>query len=269
MCKQIKAELFKLRKSIYYKAIVLGTTLYALMDVYAYITGSYHSSNGLKELFHSFLFWQRCLLLCGILAGVFIGGDFDNRMLHSQIAVGNGRRNIFLAKAFVYWIACIVIAMVYQSVGIIGMTYLSGFGTKITFYEFILLIRTETVYLIIFSGFISVCILTAFVFKALFTVTATEIVWIIFGSAIFQNLANLNTTINYFYNYSIFGSMTAFTLPLYVYEGGIRSLESVPVEEIFEILAVQRYTKFVLISFATVLVTMTISYYVFKRTELK
>ena len=269
MCKLIKAELFKLRKSIYYKAIVLGTILYALMDIYAYFTGLYHPSNGLKELFHSFLFWQRCLLLCGILAGVFIGGDFDNRMLHSQIAVGNGRRKNFVAKASVYWIACIGIVFVYQSVDIIGMTCLFGFGIEITFYEFMLLIRTEIVYLIIFSGFISVCILTAFVFKALFTVTATEIVWIMFGSAIFQSLANLNTIINYIYNHSIFGSMTAFTLPLYAYEGGMRSLESVPVEEIFEILAVQRYTKFVLISLVTVLATMTISYFVFKKTELK
>lgn len=269
MCKLMKAEFFKLWKSIYYKAIVLGTILYALMDIYAYFTGLYHPSNGVKELFHSFLFWQRCLLLCGILAGVFIGGDFDNRILHSQMAVGNGRRNIFFAKAFVYWIACIVIAMVYQSIDIIGMTCLFGFGSKITFYGFILLMRTEIVYLIIFSGFISVCILTAFAFKALFTVTAAEIVWIMFGSAIFQNLANLNTIINYIYNYSIFGSMTAFTLPLYAHEGGIRSMESVPVEEIFEILAVQVYIKPVLISLVTVLTTLAISYRIFRMTELK
>ena len=269
MCKLIKSELFKLRKSIYYKAIVLGTILYALMDVYACFTGLYHPSNGVKELFHSFLFWQRCLLLCGILAGVFVGGDFDNLILHSQIAVGNGRRNIFLAKAFVYWIACISIALVYQSVDVVGMTCLFGFGIRPTFFEFILLMRTEMVYLIIFSGFISVCILTAFAFKALFTVTATEIVWIMFGSVIFQNLSNLNTITNHIYNCSIFGGMTEFTLPLYAYEGGIRSLESVPVKEIFEILAGQQYTKFVLISLVTVLVTTTISYYVFKKTELK
>lgn len=269
MCKLIKAELFKLRKSICYKAIVLGTILYALMDIYAYFTGLYHPSNGMKELFHSFLFWQRCLLLCGILAGAFIGGDFDNRMLHSQIAVGNSRRNIFLAKTFVYWIACIGIALAYQSVAIIGMTCLSGFGFGLTFYELILLIRTEIVYLIIFSGFISVCISTAFVFKTLFTVTAAEIVWIMFGSLIFQNLANLNSIVNFLYNHSIFGSMTAFTLPLYLYEGGIRSLESVPVEEIFEILAGQRYTKFMSISLVTILAATIISYYLFNKTELK
>lgn len=269
MCKLIKAELFKLGKSIYYKAIVFGTILYAAMDIYACFTGLYHPSNGVKEMFHSYLFWQRCLLLCGILAGVFIGGDFDNCMLHSQIAVGNSRRNVFLAKIFVYWISCISLALIYQSVDIIGMTCLCGFGLKITFYELMLLMRTEIVYLIIFSGFISVCILSAFVFKALFTVTATEIAWIMFGSVIFQNLASLNSIINHFYNHSIFGSMTALTLPLYVYEGGIRSLESVPVEEIFEILAVQRYAKFVLISLITVLLTLTISYYIFNRAELK
>lgn len=269
MCKLIKVELFKLWRSIYYKAIVLGTILYALMDIYVYFTGLYHPSIGVKELFHSFLLWQRCLLLCGILAGVFIGEDFDNRMLHSQIAVGNSRRKSFVAKAFVYWIACIAIAIVYQSVDIIGMTCLFGFGTKVTFYEFILLMRTEIVYLIIFSGFISVCILTAFIFKSLFAVTAAEIVWIMFGSTIFQNLANINTVTNQLYANSIFGIMTAFTLPLYAYGDGIRSLESVPVEEIFEILAAQRYTKFVLISFITGLLTLGISYHIFKRTELK
>lgn len=269
MCKLMKAELFKLRKSIFYKMVLIGTLLYALMDIYAYFTGLYHPSNGVKELFHSFLFWQRCLLMCGILAGVFIGGDFDNRMLHAQIAVGNGRRNIFLAKAFVYWIACIGIVLAYQSVDIIGMTCLFGFGLKVTFYRLMLLVRTEIVYLVIFSGFISACILAAFVFKALFAVTATEIAWIMFGSAIFQNMANLNSIINSFYNHSIFGAMTALTLPFYVSGDGIRSLESVSVEKIFEILAVQRYTRFVLVSFITVLSALTISYYIFRRTELK
>lgn len=269
MCRLIKAEFFKLVKSIYFKALLIGTILYALMDIYAYFTGLYHPSNGVKELFHSFMFWQRCLLLCGILAGVFVGGDFDNRILHSQIAVGNSRRNIFLAKAFAYWIACIFVTMVYQSVDIIGMTCLFGFGPKITFYEFMLLARIETVYLMIFSGFVSICILTAFVFKALFAVTAAEIVWIMFSSAIFQNLSNINTLANHLYTNSIFGSMTALTLPLYVSEDDIRSLESVPTEEIFQILSVQHYTKFVLISIITVLVTTTLSYSIFKKTELK
>ena len=59
MCKLIKAEFYKLWKSIYYKIIVLGTILYALMDIYTYFAGLYRPSNGVKELFHSFLFWQR------------------------------------------------------------------------------------------------------------------------------------------------------------------------------------------------------------------
>ena len=269
MCRLIKAEFFKLGKSNYFKALLIGTILYALMDIYSYFAGLYHPSNGVKELFHSFLFWQRCLLLCGILAGVFVGGDFDNRILHSQIAVGNSRRDIFLAKAFAYWIACIIVTMVYQSVDIIGMTCLFGFGTNITFYEFMLLARIEMVYLMIFSGFVSICILTAFVFKALFAVTAAEIVWIMFGSAIFQNLSNINTLANHLYTNSIFGGMTALTLPLYVSEDGIRSLESVPTEEIFQILSAQHYTKFVLISIITVLAATAISYGVFKKTELK
>lgn len=269
MRKLIKAELYKLRKSIYYKALLIGTMLYALMDIYAYYTGLYHPLNGVKELIYSFLFWQRCLLLCGILAGVFIGGDFDNRILHSQIAVGNSRRNIFISKILAYWIACIVITLIYQSVDVIGVTYLFGSGLQGSFYEFLLLMRMEAVYLIIFSGFVSISIFIAFVFKSLFAVTAIEIVWIMFGSPIFQNLANVNEVITHLYTNSVFGIMTAFTLPLYVSDDGFRSLESVPVQDILEILKAQHYTQYMLNSVITVLVSTSVSYYIFKRTELK
>ena len=269
MSKLIKAEFYKLRKSIYYKALLIGTILYALMDIYAYFTGLYHPSNAVKELFHSFLFWQRCLLLCGILAGVFIGGDFDNRILHSQIAVGSSRRNIFITKIFVYWLACIIITLIYQSVDMIGMTYLFGFGLQGSFYELVLLMRTEMVYLVILSGFLAINILAAFAFKSLFAVTAIEIVWIVFGSPIFQNLASVSEVMGHLYTNSIFGIMTAFTLPLYVNDDGFRSLESVPVKDILEILKTQHYTKYTMISIITVLVTTTVSYYIFKKTELK
>ena len=269
MRKLIKAEFYKLRKSVYYKALLIGTILYALMDIYAYFTGLYHPSNGVKELFHSFLFWQRCLLLCGILAGVFIGGDFDNRIFHSQIAVGNSRGNIFISKIFVYWIACIIITLIYQGVDIIGMTCLFGFGLKGSFYEFMLLVRTEVVYLVILSGFLAINILAAFAFNSLFAVTAIEIVWIMFGSPVFQNLAGVSEVIGCLYTNSIFGVMTAFTLPLYANEDGFRSLESVPVNDILEILKGQHYTKYLLISIITVLVASTVSYYIFKKTELK
>lgn len=269
MCKLIKAEMYKLRKSIYYKVLLLGTAVYAFVDIYGCLIGIYHPSNGLRELIHSFLFWERCLLLCGILAGIFIGGDFDNRILHSQIAVGNTRKNIFLAKTYVYWIACIAIVLVYQSVEVIGITCLSGFGLEVTLYEFILLMRTETVYLIVFSGFVSVCILAAFALKTLFAVTATEIVWIMFGSPIFQNLANINAAVRYMYVNSIYGIMTALTLPLYTNEEGVRSLESVSAKEIFEILGAQHYVKFMLISIITILFSLMISYNLFIKTELK
>lgn len=269
MRKLIKAELYKLGKSIYYKALLIGTILYAFMDIYAYFTGLYHPSNGAKELFHSFLFWQRCLLLCGILAGVFIGDDFDHRILHSQIAVGNSRRNIFMSKIFVYWIACIIITLIYQSVDMIGMTCLFGFGLEGSFYQYMLLMRTEVVYLVILSGFLAVNILVAFAFKSLFAVTAIEIVWIMFGSPVFQNLASVSEVIGHLYTNSIFGIMAAFTLPLYVSDDSFRSLESVPVNDILEILKGQHYTKYLLINIITVLVTTTVSYYIFRKTELK
>ena len=269
MCKLIKAEFFKLRKSLYFKVILLGTALYAFMDIYGSFIGIYQSLNGLREFIHSFLFWGRCLMLCGILAGVFVGGDFDNRILHSQIAVGNSMENIFLSKAYVYWIACMAVVLIYQSVDVIGITCLFGFGLRVTLYEFMLLVRAETVYLIVVSGFVSVCILVAFIFKALFAVTAVEIVWIMFVSPIFQNLASINAAFNYLYVNSIFGIMTSLTLPLYTNENGVRSLETVPAKEIFEILEGQHYARFVLISLVTVFVSLLISYNIFRKTEFK
>lgn len=90
-----------------------------------------------------------------------------------------------------------------------------------------------------------------------------------FGSPVFQNLAGVSEVIGCLYTNSIFGVMTAFTLPLYANEDGFRSLESVPVNDILEILKGQYYTKYLLISIITVLVASTVSYYIFKKTELK
>lgn len=272
MHKLIKAEFFKLRKSNYFKVLLLGALLYAITDIYFVMAGIYNPSNGLETLFASYTSYGSSLLLSGILAGAFIAGDFDNRILHSQIAIGNSRKDIFWAKVFVYWIASIIIVLFYQSVDTIGVSCLFGFKYQINLYELILLLRLEITYLLVFSGFVSICILIAFCFKSLFAVTAIEIGWIIFGRSMFIRLSKISTVINYIYKQSVFAGINELTWPFYkeaVNENGVPCLELVSGEAIFNIMKMQHYTPYILVSLMTILIIIAISYYLFKKTELK
>lgn len=107
MDRLIKAEFYKLRKSIYYKVLLIVSVIYAVTDVCFSCVGvrGYDSSSGLEAFIYSYTMWGVCLLISGICAGVFIAGDFNNRILHAEIAIGNSRKNIFLSKTIVYWTA--------------------------------------------------------------------------------------------------------------------------------------------------------------------
>lgn len=274
MHKLIKAEFYKLRKAIYYKVLLLVSMIYALTNTYFNYTGlrGYDVKSGLEAFFNSFNIWGVCLLLSGIFAGLFFAGDFDNRILYSEIAVGNSRKNVFLAKIIIYWSACIIFILIYQILDVIGITCLHGLGYQITFYEFILLLKLEISYLMIFSAFISVCVLVAICFKSLFAVTTIEIVWIIFGTDVLETLAENSTVIKNVYNNSMFGSIKTLTLPLmeeYTGEYGLKHLKFMSLDRVLTIMKTLHYANDVLTSWIIIIVIIFVSYYIFVNIELK
>ncbi|MCM1172409.1 MAG: hypothetical protein NC393_09815 [Clostridium sp.] len=148
MVNLIKAELYKLNKSISYKALLIGVCIYALTDMYS-MNGELETVNGFETVIDSFSFWGRCLMLCGIFAGVFIAGDFHNRIFYSEIAVGNSRRKVLAAKSMVYWLACIIIELFYQSMEIVYMTCTYGFGYSLSKVQLFSLLKLELRYTIL------------------------------------------------------------------------------------------------------------------------
>lgn len=272
MLKLIRAEFYKLKKSVSFKVILAGVLVYAVTDIYSIYTGEFEASNGFETLIDSFSFWGRCLMLCGIFAGLFLAGDFNNRIFYSEIAVGNNRRKILLAKSFVYWVGCLIIELFYQGIEFIYMTCTYGFGHSLSSIQLVSLLKLEFCYLLIFSGFVSICILVSFCFKSVFSVTGIQIAWIMFGTQILSTLAINSKQVNYIYHNSIFYKINELTVSLYdvsINEQGIPSLKLLPIDRIFQILDNQQYISFVLISVFTIIFTMFISIYIFDNTELK
>ncbi len=61
--------------------MILGIILYTVTDIYFAGNGIYGTGNGFTALFDSFQTWGKCLMISGIFAVPFIGGDFNNRIL--------------------------------------------------------------------------------------------------------------------------------------------------------------------------------------------
>lgn len=268
----LKCELLKLEKSICYKILILGVVLYAVADIYFAGSGIYGTGNGFSALFDSFQTWGRCLMVSGIFAGLFIGGDFNNRILYSEISVGNSRSKVFFSKAFIYWLSCIILTLLYQAVYISGLSLRFGFGYRLDIENIFFLFKMELAYLGIFSAFLSICLLAAFFFKSMFEVTAVEIIWIMFGTQILSTLARTNPVISSFYGKSIFHMINDLTSPFYEvvnYDSGLSSLQLLPPEAIIRSLPLQQYTNVWLVAVPTIALTVLLACRIFKKAELK
>lgn len=108
----ILADLYKIRKSMWIKILLIITILCAVSMTI--IAGEIEKGNlDINMAGIGFLLSDANMisLLGAVIAGIFICGDFDNKTIHDAISGGNSRVSIIVSKTIVFIgaIACILL----------------------------------------------------------------------------------------------------------------------------------------------------------------
>jgi ABC-2 type transport system permease protein len=128
----IKAELYKMSKmaSVYISfliccvsAVVITYVLYGINQE----TYDLEMSTNVSLLGDSMI----VSLLGGVLSGLLIAGDFDNKNIHSQVVCGKGRFAIIMSKFLAFAIGMLFITLPYAIIAVIG------FATKLDCHDLV------------------------------------------------------------------------------------------------------------------------------------
>ncbi|ADL50192.1 ABC transporter permease [Clostridium cellulovorans] len=110
----ILADLFKIRKSMTIKVIFAITTISAVaMVMMAYLIQQGSISTSMAGIGFMFSDINVMSILGAVMAGVFICGDFDNKIIHESIANGNSRGTVIVVKIITFLCSIVVILIPY------------------------------------------------------------------------------------------------------------------------------------------------------------
>jgi ABC-2 type transport system permease protein len=119
----IRADLFKLRKSMAIKVLFAITTASALtMAMIAYLIAQGKLAASMSGTGFLFSDVDMISILGGVIAGVFICGDFDNKTIHDAIANGCSRCTVIVSKATVFSCAIAFILLPYAIITCIALS---------------------------------------------------------------------------------------------------------------------------------------------------
>lgn len=129
MINLIQADLYKLRKSTTIKILFIVTSLCAIiMTTFAYLIPQGKISESYTGLGFLFSDVNIMSILGAAVAGIFICGDFDNRTIHDAIASGCSRIAIICSKAITFFVAIILLLLPYGIVTAISLFSGANFG---------------------------------------------------------------------------------------------------------------------------------------------
>jgi len=110
MLNLIRADLYKLSKSLAIKIILAITTFSAIaMTLIAYLIPQGKIEESTARIWFLFSDVNMISILGAVIAGVFICGDFENKTIQDAIANGTSRGTVIVSKAFIF---CCAIAFV-------------------------------------------------------------------------------------------------------------------------------------------------------------
>jgi len=192
MKRLLRIEFLKLQHSKGFRVLLF---LSALLGFFATIasTGSgegivitgydtfYKQFGDLKSLIFVFL---------GVFSGIFIGEDFSNRIIQSEISSGYSRFAILLSKSLMYMIGIFMIIASELLVATIGTTVLNGFGPVITLNIVSIMIRSYLIYSFIMSGISMICIMIAFLIKNKGSIIAINMLLLVIIDGVLQFLSS-------------------------------------------------------------------------------
>lgn len=123
MINLISADLYKIRKSMAIK-ILFGITVISsiTMTVMAYMIQYGKLNTGSTGIGFMFSDANIIAILGAVIAGVFICGDFDNRIIHESIVNGKSRGQVVVCKTVVFGCALIFILVPYALAACIALS---------------------------------------------------------------------------------------------------------------------------------------------------
>ncbi len=240
MINLFKSEFMKLYKSSSLKIIIL---LGIAMSLIFHLTVVTHVT-GYNALVGSMQDTPLVMLLAGIFAGLFIGNDFSNRTIQSEISLGYTRFKVFLSKSIVFLIGSCIIILIYPITSIIICNITNGFGEIINYNIIKDIIRMVLLFLIVNCGTLSVCVIVGFTVRNVGASIGSSIGILIIGSVIIDAISNK-------YNFNKFTTV------------GWSKLILIPNMTIIEIL------QALIVSGVTLIISLFVAYLIFKKADLK
>jgi ABC-2 type transport system permease protein len=140
----IMADLFKIRKSKSLKILFGITTVTAvLMTLIAYLIPQGKLSASMSGIGFLLSDVDVVSIVGAVLAGIFICGDFDNKIIHEAIATGSSRASIIVSKVVVFSCSLIFILLPYVIATAIALVSGHKFGMEGLGVGFLHLISVE------------------------------------------------------------------------------------------------------------------------------
>jgi ABC-2 type transport system permease protein len=183
MLNLIQADLYKLIKSTSMKILFgIATACSVIMAVFAYLIPQGKIEASISGIGFMFSDVNVISILGGIIAGIMICRDFDNKTIHDSIAHGNGRGIVIMSKASVLAIALAVILIPYAIVTFItlgtGSEYDMGSvavgflhlltaesASALSGAEFVKIAALMLTLVIVYAAQLSICVPLAFMLK--------------------------------------------------------------------------------------------------------
>ncbi|WP_338753047.1 ABC transporter permease [Bacillus sp. FJAT-52991] len=182
MLNLIRADLFSLRKSRAIKILFAITTVSAVvMAMMAYLIPQGKIEDSMTGIGFMFSDVNVISILGAVIAGVFICGDFDNKIIHDAIANGCSRGAVIVSKATLFCCAIMFILLPYAivtgialstgsefSMGAVAIGFLhtlTSYNGTFSLSEVWNMLAVTFSLMIVYVAQLSVCLAFAFVFK--------------------------------------------------------------------------------------------------------
>jgi ABC-2 type transport system permease protein len=145
MLNLIQADVYKLRKSMAIKILTGITTVSAaIMAVFAYLIPQGKIDASMTGIGFMFSDINIISILGGIIAGVIICGDFENKTIHDSIANGCSRVAVIISKASVLGFALAFILLPYAIITVVSIGIGSQFSMGSAAVGFLHLLTSES-----------------------------------------------------------------------------------------------------------------------------
>lgn len=188
----IKLEFYKLRKQSLFKMLLLAVIGISVFSAFSEMriletegligSGKAGYANAFKDMF--------MLFISAIFAGFYIGSDFSNKTIQSQISQGHKRLEVIIAKSVVFFFGTSIIMLLYPVTASVVQTFTYGWGEPFVVASVAYILRVAALGIILNIGTTSIFILFAFLCRDISKTICICLAFPVLISAISATLGN-------------------------------------------------------------------------------